>query len=62
MGHTSGVGAGGLDWGMVSAVRDGEYALGLGLYRLRGYVEVERIKVPVGEGETIDVVKMVKEA
>jgi hypothetical protein len=47
---------------MVSAVRDGEYALGLGLYRLRGYVEVERIKVPVGEGETIDVVKMVKEA
>ena len=33
---------------------------GLGLYRLRGYVEVERIKVPVGGGEDIDVVKMVK--
>jgi len=35
---------------------------GLGLYRLRGYVEVERIRVPVGGGEEIDVVKMVKEA
>ena len=35
---------------------------GFGMYQLKGYVEVERIEVPVGEGETIGVVKMVKGA
>lgn len=35
---------------------------GLGLYRLRGYVEMETIRVPVGDGVEIDVVKMVKDA
>jgi GNAT superfamily N-acetyltransferase len=34
---------------------------GIGLYALRGYVEVERLEVPVGGGEKIGVVKMVKE-
>jgi len=33
---------------------------GVGLYRLRGYVEMERIEVPVADGQTIAVVKMVK--
>jgi GNAT superfamily N-acetyltransferase len=35
---------------------------GVGLYRLRGYVEVERLLVPVGGAEEIGIVKMVKSA
>jgi GNAT superfamily N-acetyltransferase len=40
----------------------GSTLTGVALYTLRGYVEVERRKVPVGGGETIEVVRMVKEA
>ena len=38
----------------------GSTLTGVPLYRLRGYVEVERIAVPLGNGETLPVVKMVK--
>jgi GNAT superfamily N-acetyltransferase len=40
----------------------GSTLTGVPLYRLKGYVEVERIAVPLGNGETLPVVKMVKEA
>ena len=40
----------------------GSTLTGLALYRLKGYVEVDRVAVPVGQGETIEVVRMVKEA
>jgi GNAT superfamily N-acetyltransferase len=38
----------------------GSTLTGVALYSLRGYREVERVTVPVGGGETIEVVKMVK--
>ena len=38
----------------------GSTLTGVALYRLKGYVEVERIAVPLGNGETLPVVKMVK--
>jgi len=34
---------------------------GVGLYRREGYAEVGRISVPVGDGESIEVVRMVKD-
>jgi GNAT superfamily N-acetyltransferase len=40
----------------------GSTLTGVALYTLKGYVEVERREVPVGGGETIEVVRMVKEA
>jgi GNAT superfamily N-acetyltransferase len=40
----------------------GSTLTGVPLYRLKGYVEVERIAVPLANGETVPVVKMVKEA
>jgi GNAT superfamily N-acetyltransferase len=40
----------------------GSTLTGLPLYRLRGYMEVERIAVPLTNGETVPVVKMVKDA
>jgi hypothetical protein len=40
----------------------GSTLTGVPLYRLKGYVEVERIAVPLENGETVPVVKMVKEA
>ena len=40
----------------------GSTLTGLKLYSLRGYKEVDRIKVPVGDRETIEVVRMIKEA
>jgi GNAT superfamily N-acetyltransferase len=40
----------------------GSTLTGVPLYRLRGYVEVERIAVPLTNGEVVPVVKMVKEA
>lgn len=40
----------------------GSTLTGLPLYRLKGYVEVERIAVPLGNGEALPVVKMVKNA
>lgn len=39
----------------------GSTLTGVALYQLKGYHEVERIKVPVGPGETIEVVRMVKD-
>jgi GNAT superfamily N-acetyltransferase len=39
----------------------GSTLTGVPLYRLKGYVEMERFKVPVGGGEMIGVVRMVKE-
>lgn len=39
----------------------GSTLTGVALYALRGYVEVDRLAVPVGRGETLEVVKMVKE-
>lgn len=39
----------------------GSTLTGVALYRLKGYVEMERFNVPVGGGETIGVVQMVKE-
>jgi GNAT superfamily N-acetyltransferase len=39
----------------------GSTLTGVALYRLKGYVEMERFNVPVGGGETIGVVRMVKE-
>ena len=38
----------------------GSTLTGVQLYRLRGYLEVERIAVPLWNGETLPVVKMVK--
>lgn len=40
----------------------GSTLTGVPLYRLRGYVETERIAVPLSNGETVPVVKMVKAA
>src|SRR5580692_7822595 len=40
----------------------GSTLTGVPLYRLKGYVEVERIAVPLKNGETVMVVKMVKDA
>jgi len=40
----------------------GSTLTGLPLYRLKGYVEVERIGVPLWNGEALPVVKMVKES
>ena len=39
----------------------GSTLTGVPLYRLKGYVEVERIAVPLWNGEALPVVKMVKE-
>jgi GNAT superfamily N-acetyltransferase len=39
----------------------GSTLTGVSLYTLRGYVEVERIAVPVAEGEQIEVVRMTKD-
>ena len=38
----------------------GSTLTGVPLYRLRGYVETERIEVPLANGEVLPVVKMVK--
>src|SRR5580700_2822600 len=40
----------------------GSTLTGVPLYRLRGYVEIERIAVPLWNGEALPVVKMVKRA
>ncbi|MFZ0746487.1 MAG: GNAT family N-acetyltransferase [Terracidiphilus sp.] len=40
----------------------GSTLTGVPLYRLRGYVEIERIAVPLHNGEALPVVKMVKPA
>jgi GNAT superfamily N-acetyltransferase len=40
----------------------GSTLTGVPLYRLKGYVETERIAVPLANGEVLPVVKMVKEA
>jgi GNAT superfamily N-acetyltransferase len=40
----------------------GSTLTGVPLYRLRGYVEVERISVPLGNGESLPVVRMSKAA
>jgi GNAT superfamily N-acetyltransferase len=40
----------------------GSTLTGVGLYTLKGYREMTRFMVPVGSGETIEVVRMVKEA
>lgn len=40
----------------------GSTLTGMKLYLLRGYTEVERTQVPVGDGEHIEVVRMVKQA
>jgi GNAT superfamily N-acetyltransferase len=40
----------------------GSTLTGVALYTLKGYLEIERRDVPVGGGETIEVVRMVKEA
>lgn len=40
----------------------GSTLTGVPLYRLKGYVELERIAVPLWNGETLPVVKMVKAA
>jgi GNAT superfamily N-acetyltransferase len=40
----------------------GSTLTGVPLYRLKGYVEVERIAVPLGNGEALPVVRMVKDA
>jgi GNAT superfamily N-acetyltransferase len=39
----------------------GSTLTGVPLYRLKGYREVERIAVPLGNGEALEVVKMVKD-
>jgi GNAT superfamily N-acetyltransferase len=39
----------------------GSTLTGITLYTLKGYREVSRVMVPVGEGEQIEVVRMVKE-
>jgi GNAT superfamily N-acetyltransferase len=38
----------------------GSTLTGVPLYRLKGYVEMERLAVPLSNGETLPVVKMVK--
>jgi GNAT superfamily N-acetyltransferase len=38
----------------------GSTLTGVPLYRLKGYVEVERVAVPLANGETLPVVKMIK--
>jgi GNAT superfamily N-acetyltransferase len=40
----------------------GSTLTGVKMYGKAGYREVERIQVPVGDGETIEVVRMVKHA
>jgi GNAT superfamily N-acetyltransferase len=40
----------------------GSTLTGVPLYKLKGYVEVERIAVPLWNGETLPVVKMIKSA
>jgi GNAT superfamily N-acetyltransferase len=40
----------------------GSTLTGVTLYRLKGYREVSRVMVPVGAGEEIEVVRMVKES
>ncbi len=40
----------------------GSTLTGVPLYRRKGYVEVERIGVPLWNGEALPVVKMVKDA
>jgi hypothetical protein len=40
----------------------GSTLTGAPLYRLKGYIEVERIAVPLHNGEALPVVKMVKSA
>jgi hypothetical protein len=40
----------------------GSTLTGVSLYGLKGYREVSRVLVPVGGGEEIQVVRMVKEA
>jgi len=40
----------------------GSTLTGVPLYRLKGYVEVERIGVPLGNGEALPVVRMIKAA
>ncbi len=40
----------------------GSTLTGLKLYALKGYREVDRVQVPVGGGEMIEVVRMVKDA
>jgi GNAT superfamily N-acetyltransferase len=40
----------------------GSTLTGVALYQLKGYREIERLRVPVGGGETIEVVWMKKEA
>jgi GNAT superfamily N-acetyltransferase len=39
----------------------GSTLTGIPLYRLKGYVEVERIAVPLSNGEALPVVKMIKD-
>jgi len=39
----------------------GSTLTGVALYSLKGYREADRVKVPVGDGEEIDVVRMVKQ-
>jgi GNAT superfamily N-acetyltransferase len=40
----------------------GSTLTGVPLYRLKGYVEVERVAVPLANGESLPIVKMTKEA
>ncbi len=40
----------------------GSTLTGVALYSLKGYREVDRVSVPVGGGEEIEVVRMVKDA
>ncbi len=40
----------------------GSTLTGVPLYRLKGYVETERIAVPLANGEALPVVKMIKKA
>jgi GNAT superfamily N-acetyltransferase len=40
----------------------GSTLTGVPLYRLKGYVEVEHIAVPLANGESLSIVKMVKDA
>lgn len=40
----------------------GSTLTGVPLYKLKGYVEIERIAVPLRNGETVPVVKMIKPA
>lgn len=39
----------------------GSTLTGVSLYSLKGYREMERVRVPVGDGEEIEVVRMVKD-